>query len=114
MVTILPDAKEMQQSVTVNVPPTHTRVGMITRLPEALQDRQYSLWTLFDKQPLQPNHQVHPGQHSSERIFEANLHPGVNVIESHLVAAIPKAEREPGGSEIELEIFTIYVNVMRN
>jgi hypothetical protein len=50
----------------------------------------------------------------TERVFEAILHPGLNVVESHLIAAIPRDERIPGEPEVELEIFTIFVNMMRN
>lgn len=104
----------MQQSATVSVPPTHTRVVLVTQLPEFLHDRQYSLWTLMNKQPLKANQQPHPSQHVAERVFEAMLHSGVNIIESHLIAAIPRADRVPGEPEVELEVFNIHVNVMRN
>ena len=57
--------------------------------------------------------QVLPDQLPQERAFEVVLHPGVNVIEAHLIAAIPRSEREPGGDETELEVFTVFVNVMR-
>lgn len=83
-------------------------------LPDSLEDRQYSLWMLLDKQTLKPSPQPMPNQLPQERVFEVMLHPGVNVVEAHVVAAIPRADRVYGGPEVELEIFTVFVHVMRN
>jgi hypothetical protein len=110
---VLPHRKEMQQCATVNVPPTHTRVLIVLTLPDFLYDRQYNLWTLMNKQPLQMSHHQLPKQSPYERVFDVLLHPGVNVVEAHLVAAIPRGERVPGGSEVEVEVLTAYLNVMR-
>ncbi|OTA08183.1 hypothetical protein A9Z42_0091240 [Trichoderma parareesei] len=113
LVTILPNAKEMQQSATINLPPTQTRIWIVVTLPTFLQDRQYSLWTLVDKQPWKQLMQPIPNQTHHERAFDVMLHPGLNVIEAHLIAAIPRQEREPGGPETELEVFTVLINVAR-
>ncbi|KAH0597580.1 hypothetical protein MHUMG1_04959 [Metarhizium humberi] len=114
LLDVLPLPHEMQQSGTVNVPPIINRIFIVPMLPDFLQDRQYSLWVLIDKQPLKPCHQPIPNQLPQERAFDVMLHPGVNVIEAHLIAAIPRHERVPGGPEVELEVFTAYVNVLRN
>ncbi|KAL6829622.1 Bromodomain-containing protein [Trichoderma afarasin] len=113
LLTILPNAKEMQQSATINLPPTQTRIWIVVTLPTFLQDRQYSLWTLVDKQPWKQLMQPIPNQTHHERAFDVMLHPGLNVIETHLIAAIPRHEREPGGPEVELEVFTVLINVSR-
>ncbi|RFU77620.1 polybromo-1 [Trichoderma arundinaceum] len=113
LITILPNAKEMQQSATINLPPTQTRIWIVATLPTFLQDRQYSLWTLVDKQPWKQLMQPIPNQTHYERAFDVMLHPGLNVIETHLIAAIPRHEREPGGPEAELEVFTVLINVSR-
>lgn len=113
LLTILPNAKEMQQSATINLPPTQTRIWIVVTLPSFLQDRQYSLWTLVDKQPWKQLMQPIPNQTHHERAFDVMLHPGLNVIETHLIAAIPRHEREPGGPEAELEVFTVLINVSR-
>ena len=91
MATVKPSPTEMQQSATVNLPPHLTRILVVPAIPDHLQNQQ-------------PN----------ERAFEAMLHPGVNVVEAHLIAAIPRNERVPGGPEVELEVFTIFINVLRN
>lgn len=112
---VLPDAKDMQQSATINVPADSHRVTIATSLPEFLYDRQYSLWTLLERQPLKAHPHAPPDQGTRQvRVFDAVLHPGLNTIETHLIAAIPRGERVPGGPEVELEVFTIYVNVMRS
>ncbi|OAA32457.1 Bromodomain protein [Moelleriella libera RCEF 2490] len=111
---VLPHAREMQQSGTMNVVPSVSRVFILVQLPEFIQDRQYSLWVLIDKQPLKPCLQAAPNQLPQEHAFDIMLHQGVNVIEAHLVAAIPGREREPGGPEVELEILNAYVNVLRS
>ncbi|KAH7156413.1 Bromodomain-containing protein [Dactylonectria macrodidyma] len=112
--TVRPHPTEMVQSATVNLPAHLARVLIIPLLPDLLRTRQYSLWTVVNKQPLKPSHQQVPGQLPQERAFEAMLHPGINVIETHLIAAVPRNERVPGGPEVELEVFTIFVNVLRN
>ncbi|OAA62119.1 Bromodomain protein [Cordyceps fumosorosea ARSEF 2679] len=114
MGSIYPDPKYLQQSGVINVPPHCTRVFVVTALPEFLHERHYSLWTLINRQPVKPYPQMIPGQQPQELAFEVGLHPGVNVVEAHLIAAIPGAQREAGGPESELEIFTAYVNVTRN
>lgn len=111
--TVYADAKELSQSATINVSPEVNRVTIVTTLPEHLEERQYSLWTLIDRHPLKSSPMPVHGQTPQDRVFEALLHPGIHMIESHLIAAIPLNERVPGGPETELEIFTIFVNVMR-
>ncbi|KAJ6442831.1 polybromo-1 [Purpureocillium lavendulum] len=113
VITLLPHPRELQQSGTVNLPPHYNRVFIVVMLPEFLYERQYSLWVLINKQSLKPVMQPLPGQLREERAFEVALHQGVNVIEAHLIAAIPRDEREPGGPDAELEVFTVFANVMR-
>lgn len=104
----------MVQSATVNLPAHLNRIFVISRLPGFLRTRQYNLWTVVNKQPVKPMHQQTPGQSGEELAFEAILHPGVNVVEAHLIAALPREERAPGGPEVELEVFTIFINLLRS
>ena len=112
--TVLPDAKDTHTSTTINLPANHQRITITTTLPDSVFDRQHNLWVLSDKLPLRPNQGSMPSPHVKERGFDAILHPGINVVEVHLIAAIPRHERVPGGAETELEIFTIFVNVMKD
>lgn len=111
---VYPDPKYLQQSGVINLPPHCTRVFVVTMLPDFLHERHYSLWTLINRQTLKPFPQMIPNQQPQELAFDVALHPGLNVIEAHLIAAIPSDQREAGGPESELEIFTAYVNVMKN
>lgn len=114
LLDVHPLAREMQQSATVSLPSSINRVMILPFLPDFLQDRQYSLWILIDKQPLKPCPQPMPNQLAQERAFDVMLHPGVNVIEAHLIAAVPKHEREQVGAEVELEVLTAFVNILRH
>lgn len=113
-ITVLPDKKEMQTSATINLPHEYQRVAILTALPEFLQERHYSLWVMSDRQPIKLSNQPIPDQGPDDRLFETHLHPGVNMLEAHLCAALPREERQPNAPEVELEIFTIFVNVARN
>ncbi|KYK56741.1 polybromo-1 [Drechmeria coniospora] len=113
VMTVLPHPTELQQSATVNLPAHCNRIFIVLTLPNFLYDRQHSLWVMMNRQPLKPTMQPLPGQAPQERAFEVVLHGGVNVLEAHLIAAVPRIEREPGGPETELEIFTVFANVMR-
>ncbi|KAH7326464.1 Bromodomain-containing protein [Stachybotrys elegans] len=113
LVSVLPHPKEMQNSATVTIPVHFTRVHIIARLPHFLQDRQYNLWALIDNQTLKASPHPIPNQMPNEHVFDVMLHPGINTVEAHLIAAIPASERVPGGPEVELEVFTVFVNVMR-
>ncbi|PHH68585.1 hypothetical protein CDD82_422 [Ophiocordyceps australis] len=108
-----PSPVEPYQSTTVNLPAHHSRVFVVLMLPDFLWDREYSLWVLVDRQPLKPCMHPLPNQLPQERTFELMLRPGVNVIEAHLVAAVPAPERVPGGPEVDLEVFTVFTNLMR-
>ncbi|KJZ76992.1 hypothetical protein HIM_03313 [Hirsutella minnesotensis 3608] len=114
LLTVLPHPQEPQQSATVNLAPHYNRAFIVLQLPDFLFERQYSLWVMINRQPLKPCIHPLPNQLQQERAFEVVLHPGVNVIEAHLVAAIPRSEREPGEPEVDLEIFTVFANLMRS
>ncbi|KAL6919547.1 hypothetical protein FSST1_003573 [Fusarium sambucinum] len=114
LATVKPNPKEMDQAATINLPSHLTRILVVTAIPNHLHNRQYNLWTLVNKQTFKPLHLQAPGQQPNERAFEAMLNHGINVIETHLIAAIPQDERVSGGPEVELEVFTITVNVLRN
>ncbi|PHH67317.1 hypothetical protein CDD81_80 [Ophiocordyceps australis] len=110
---VYPSPAEPYQSATVNLPAHQSRVFVVLMLPDFLCDREYSLWVLVDRQPLKPCMHPLPNQLPQERTFELILRPGVNVIEAHLVAAVPAPERIPGGPEVDLEVFTVFTNLMR-
>lgn len=112
ILTLLPRPEEPQQSATVNLAPQYNRVFIVLGLPDFLYERQYSLWVLINKQPLKPCVHPLPNQQQQERAFEVVLHPGINVIEAHLIAAVPRSERRDS-IEADLEVFTVFANLMR-
>ena len=114
LASISPSRTEMQTSTTINLTLSQSRVYIAPSLPGFLEERQYNLWTLLDKQVLKPSPHSMPGQLPQEKVFDLFLHPGVNVIEVHVVAAIPKAQRVVGASDVEIESFTVFANVLRN
>lgn len=103
----------MQQAATINLPAHVNRVFIAPGIPEALMDRHFSLWVLIDKQLLKQVPHAFPDHTQQDRVFEVMLRPGVNVIETHVIAAIPAEERVEGGPEAELEVFTAYVNLAK-
>lgn len=111
--SVEPDPKYMQQSTTVNLPAHVNRIFIAPGIPDKLMDRHFSLWVLIDKQLLKQAPHAFPDHTQQDRVFEVMLRPGVNVIEAHLIAAIPAVERVEGGPEAELEVFTAYVNVAK-
>ncbi|RDA90754.1 hypothetical protein CP533_2978 [Ophiocordyceps camponoti-saundersi (nom. inval.)] len=113
ILTIMPHPTDLLRSTAVTLSPHHNRVFIVLKIPEHLYHRQYSVWVLIDKQCLKPCLHPLPNQLPLERAFEAFLRPGMNVIETHLIAALPRSERRPGEPDVELEIFTAYVNLLR-
>lgn len=114
VVTVLPHPHELQQAAVANLPAGQNRIAILVKLPEFLQDRQFNLWVMLDKGPLKASPHPLPGQHPQEKAFELILRGGLNTIEAHLVAALPRSERKEGGSEIEVEVFTVLINVPRS
>ncbi|RDA86891.1 hypothetical protein CP532_1433 [Ophiocordyceps camponoti-leonardi (nom. inval.)] len=113
LLTIMPHPTELLRSSAVTLSPHHNRVFIVLQIPEHLFHRQYSVWVLIDKQCLKPCIHPLPNQLPLERAFEVFLRPGMNVIETHLIAALPRGERRPGEPDVELEIFTAFVNLLR-
>lgn len=113
LLTLLPQPREMQNSVAVSLLPQHNRAFIVLLLPDFLRDRQYSLWVMINRQPLKPCLQPLPNQLPHERAFEVVLVPGMNIIEAHLIAAIPRRERQPSGPEVELEVLAVYAHLAR-
>ncbi len=56
-----------------------------------------------------PHDPIEPGA----KLYEAHLHPGVNTMEIQLVAGLPRGQRLPNGSEVELEKITVLANMIK-
>ncbi|RFU28365.1 hypothetical protein B7463_g7962, partial [Scytalidium lignicola] len=113
----LPPSPTMaQQSITINLPPTHYYLQIKPTIAPSLLDRQHKLFVTSGIQrlhamPTIPGHPVDP----RHPLFEARLLPGVNRIEIELIAALPKGSSKPAnGQDVELEKITVFANLMRS
>lgn len=108
--------KLAQHSVAVHIPASHWRQQIILSLHPSIQAQQraFKLFVIVNSVTVgpavpAPNDPIENGA----MLFEGSLHHGVNTIEIHLIAAVPKGQRLPNGPETELEIITIFANVMK-
>jgi hypothetical protein len=114
---ILGHPKLAQQSVTVTLPANHKTLQIVPKLaPLEQQQRQYRLFVLLNNSilprstPLPIPDDPLP---SNAVVYDGNLQAGTNVIQVHLIAALPKGQTLPNGSECELEKFTILAHLPR-
>jgi hypothetical protein len=110
--------KLAQQNVAVVVPAKHKMMQIIPKIaPLEQQFRQFRLFVLFNNMML---HRTTPlpipddPLPANALVYDATLQPGVNAIQVHVIAALPKGQKLPNGSECELEKFTILVHLLRN
>jgi hypothetical protein len=110
-----PSPTKTQQSVTINLPPTHYYLQIKPTIAPSLRERQYKLFVTSGTQRL---HAIPPPGHAVDNLhplFEARILPGVNRIEIELIAALPKdAPKLANGQDVELEKFTIFANLMKS
>jgi hypothetical protein len=106
-----------QQSITINLPPTHYYLQIKPTIADFLvqPDRQHRIFVTSGTQrlfalPIIPNHPIdqrHP-------LFDARLLPGVNRIEIEIVANLPKNSPKPAnGPDMVKEKMTIFANLLR-
>lgn len=111
-----PSPKLLQQSFTINLSATQWKLQIVPRICPALeqQQRPYKLYVLVNGQTLargipNPRDPIQNG----ELLYDAQLHQGVNTIMVQMIAALPKGQRLPNGSDAVLENITILANVMK-
>jgi hypothetical protein len=111
-----PHPKEAQQSVTINLPANHWKQQVIVTVSPAVQEQQrpYKLFVIVNNHTLGPaipvpNDPIEPGA----KLYEAHLHHGVNTIQVQMAAALPKGQKLPNGSDVEVEKVTVLANMMR-
>ena len=111
-----PSPTKTQQSVTINLPPSHYYLQIKPTIAASLRERQYKLFVTSGNQrlhamPLVPGNAID----NLNPLFEARLLPGVNRIEIELIAALPKgAPKLANGQDVELEKITIFANLMKS
>jgi len=111
-----PHPKEAQQSVTINIPANHWKQQVIVTLAPSImeQQRPFKLFVIVNGVTVGTTHPAanDPIDHGG-KLYEAPLHPGVNTIQVQVIAALPKGQKLPNGSEVELEKVTVLANMAR-
>lgn len=108
--------KMLQQSFTIALGPTQWKLQVIPRISPVLEEQQrpYKMFILVNGQVLArgvPNPRD-PIQ-NDELMYDASLHQGLNNITIQILAALPKGQTLPNGSDAVMEKITILANVTR-
>lgn len=106
-----------QQSITINLPPTHYYLQIKPTVADFLvqPDRQHRIFVTSGTQRLfaLPNIPGHPVD-QRQPLFDARLLPGVNRIEIEIVANLPKGAPKPAnGQDMVKEKITIFANLLK-
>lgn len=111
-----PHPKLLQQSFTVNLAANQWKLQIVPRVSPVLeqQQRPYKLYVVVNGQTLArgvptPRDTIQNG----ELLYDAQLHQGVNTIVLQMIAALPKGQKLPNGSDAVLEKVTVLANVMK-
>lgn len=111
-----PHPKLLQQSFTVNLAANQWKLQIVPRVSPVLeqQQRPYKLYVVVNGQTLArgvptPRDAVQSG----ELLYDAQLHQGVNTIVLQMIAALPKDQKLPNGSDAVLEKVTVLANVVK-
>ena len=108
-----------QQTITAIVPSNQYKMQIIPRLPPfELQYRHFNLFVLVNgRYPPRSTPLPIPGDTlqlpAGTPVFDATLAPGLNSIEFHVVAAVPREQRTPNGHSCELEKITVLAHLLR-
>jgi hypothetical protein len=111
-----------QHSTTVHVPRDQYKLQIILRIaPLEQQSRAYRLFVVCNNHvqvrtppfPLVDLGREDSALKNNPLVFDANLSMGMNEIQVHIVAALPKGEKLPGGEECEVEVIRVVAQLLR-
>ncbi|CAK7234158.1 hypothetical protein SBRCBS47491_008854 [Sporothrix bragantina] len=125
-----PHPKLTQRSVTLNIPAGQWRQQLYVSLNPAIQKQQrpFKMFVISNGATLGPvptPPPPPPSQSSASpppptlevdehaKLYEVNLHPGVNVVQVQLIVGLGKDQKLPNGAEAELEKITIFANMLK-
>lgn len=116
MFNVPPHPKLLQPSYTISLSPSQWKLQIVPRMSLALEEQQraYKMFVLVNGQLLGrgvPNPRD-PIQHG-ESLYDAQLHAGTNTIVVQIIAALPKGQTLPNGSDAVMEKITIFANLMK-
>jgi hypothetical protein len=117
------------QSITINLPPSHSYLHIVPYLPVAFDGRPWrSFYSLNGKQFYESSRMpvtagingasagYEGGKKKGEPLYEAKLSPGVNRIEVEVIAEKDKKgkpESKDPKEQVEIEKCTIFANLMK-
>ncbi|OAA55226.1 bromodomain protein [Niveomyces insectorum RCEF 264] len=115
-----PHPKLTQRSITLNIPHGQWRQHLLVTMTPSIQQQQrpFKMFviangaTLGQSAPL-PNVPATDPAEIGAKLYEVNLHPGVNVIQVQLIVGPGKDQKLPNGADAELERVTIFANMMK-
>ncbi|SLM40141.1 Bromodomain [Lasallia pustulata] len=113
-IDIAPSPTMTQQSVTINLPPSHYYLRIVPTIASNLAHRQSKLFVTAATQRL--NRIPQRPEETDERrpVYEARVVPGVNRIEVEMIAGPARGAPKTGpGQDVELEKMTVFVNLLR-
>lgn len=120
-INIPADPVYAQHSSTVHVPNQQFKLQLILRIaPLEQQNRAYKLFVVCNNQvqvrtPPFPIADIDDQDvKGNPLVFDANLALGMNEIQVHIVAALPKGQKLPGGEDCEVEVFRVVAQLLRS
>lgn len=111
---IPPSAKVTQQSITVNLPSTHTYLRIIPTMSSNVSNRQSKIFLTATGQRLNPLPPIPNHSDPNKPMYDVRLMPGVNRIEVEMIAGPLRGTPKVGsGSDVDLEKISLFVNLLR-
>jgi len=109
---IFPSPTHSQQSISLNLPPSHYYLRIIPTIGTIASNRQSKLVATLNYAQLKPK----PDDADPKRpIFDTRILPGLNTINIEMIAGPPRgAPKSTPGQDLELERITLFVNLMKH
>ena len=103
-----------QQSVTVNLPSTHTYLRIIPTMSSSTSNRQRKIFITASGQRLNPLPPIPNHSDPNKPMYDVRLNAGVNRVEVEMIAGPLRGTPKVGsGPDIDLEKISLFVNLLR-
>ena len=103
-----------QQSVTVNLPSTHTYLRIIPTMSSSTSNRQRKIFLTASGQRLNPLPPIPNHSDPNKPMYDVRLNAGVNRVEVEMIAGPLRGTPKVGsGPDIDLEKISLFVNLLR-
>ena len=115
LLDIPPSPTASQQSVTITLPKTHYYLRITPTIAATLTHRPHRIFVTVGTNRMNPIPQKPEDIDPRRPLYEARVIPGVNRIETEVVAGPPRGAPKVGeGREIEIEKLTVFANVLKD